>query len=469
MRITSAPISANSMAQNGPGPMPAISITLTPSSGPISVSLTCGLSLFGATIGTRPLETNRNSLMSISSEKTDFRGHDGQMLAARLERASGVPRAYALFAHCFTCTKDIYAARRISQGLAERGIAVLRFDFTGLGASEGDFGNTGFTSNIDDLIAAASFLREEHEAPTILIGHSLGGAAVLRAAEAIPEAAAVATIGAPADPAHVAHLLEDKADEIRDKGRATVNIGGRPFDIRAEFLDDITANRPRDYIGDLRKALIVFHGPRDQIVGIENAAEIFTAAKHPKSFVSLDDADHLLSRQQDADYVADVLSAWASRYIGETEKRTTPQPPDGITRVAESGTGRFTQDVWAGGHFLQADEPASFGGDNVGPTPYDLLSAALGACTTMTIRMYADRKKLPLEQVSVDVSHEKIHASDCADCETESGKVDRFSREITLSGDLDETQRARLLEIADKCPVHRTLLSEVKVETREVT
>ena len=332
--------------------------------------------------------------MAITSEKISFTGAQGDTLAARLDSPSGVPvRAYALFAHCFTCTKDIYAAGRVSKGLAAHGIAVLRFDFTGLGASEGDFANTNFTSNVEDLLAAADHLRNHYDPPKIVIGHSLGGAAVLRAAMDVPEAVAVATIGAPSDPAHVGHLIADSAEEIRAKGKAEVNIGGRPFEIGEKFLDDLTQHKPAEYIANLRKALIVFHAPRDQIVGIENAGEIFAPAKHPKSFVSLDDADHLLSRKADADYVADVLSSWASRYIGETEKNVIAKPPQGVTRVAETGTGKFAQHVWAGGHLLQADEPPSVGGNDSGPSPYDLLTAGLGACTSMTIRMYADFKK----------------------------------------------------------------------------
>ncbi|MFN3233376.1 MAG: alpha/beta fold hydrolase [Alphaproteobacteria bacterium] len=403
----------------------------------------------------------------MTSEKMMFKGADGQMLAARLDSPSEPVRAYALFAHCFTCTKDIYAAGRIARGLAERGIAVLRFDFTGLGASEGDFANTHFTSNVEDLVAAAAFLREHYDAPAFLIGHSLGGAAVLRAALDVPEAKAVATIGAPADPAHVEHLIADAADEIAKKGKAKVDIGGRPFEIGAGFLEDIRKHDPADYIGTLRKALAVFHAPRDQIVGIENAGDIFAAAKHPKSFISLDDADHLLSRKADADYVADVLSAWASRYIGETEKNLLSEPPAGVTRVREANSGKFATDVWAGGHLLRADEPVSFGGTDTGPSPYDLLSAALGACTTMTMRMYADHKGLPVERLSADVTHEKIHAEDCEECEASTGKIDRFERLITIEGDLTDEQRTKLMDIAEKCPVHRTLHSEVKVETRD--
>ena len=384
-------------------------------------------------------------------------GHD---LAARLETPSDTPRAYALFAHCFTCSKDSKAAAYVGQALAARGIAVLRFDFTGLGASGGDFADSSFSSNIDDVICAAAYLREHYAAPQILIGHSLGGAAVLAAAGRIEEAKAVATIGAPYDPRHVEHLITN-TDELMREGEGTVDIGGRPFHIRKEFLDDLKQHDPSKHIGELRKALLIMHSPRDAIVEIANAAQIFTAAKHPKSFVSLDHADHLLTRQTDAAYAAEVLAAWASRYIEAAEQQIVP----GV-RVVEAKQGRFAQDVYSGRHRLRADEPVSAGGMDSGPNPYDLLCAALGACTAMTLRIYADLKKIPLEGVSVDLHHGKVHEADCEDCESSSAKIDRIDRVLTLEGALDDAQKAKLLEIADKCPVHRTLHSKVQVETR---
>jgi putative redox protein len=402
------------------------------------------------------------------SQKITFPNSDGRQLAARLDLPAQTPRAFALFAHCFTCSKDIFAASRISQGLVERGFAVLRFDFTGLGASEGEFANTNFSSNIDDLVAAADFMRERHEAPRVLIGHSFGGAAVLAAASRVPEAVAVATIGAPADPGHVRHLLADAQAEIEAKGETEVVLGGRSFRIRQQFLEDIEGHRLTEHVARLRKALIVFHAPRDEIVGIENAGQIFQAAKHPKSFVSLDDADHLLSRREDATYVAEVLTAWASRYLRVEAAATAAPPERGDVVVAEAGTGRFAQTIRAGRHVLHADEPASFGGDDSGPGPYELLLAGLGACTSMTVRMYAERKGLPLARVEVRLEHDKIHARDCEDCETREGKLDEIRREVTIEGDLDAAQRQRLLEIADKCPVHRTLTSEIKIRTRLV-
>ena len=404
--------------------------------------------------------------MSGSTREVSIQNKAGERLAARLDLPNGPPKATALFAHCFTCTKDIFAASRISEQLAALGFAVLRFDFTGLGASEGEFANENFSSNIDDLVAAADFMREEVEAPRLLIGHSLGGAAVLAAAARVPEAVAVATIGAPFDPGHVAHLFQSAADEIAAKGEADILIAGRPFTVKQQFLDDIAAHNARDYIPALKKALLIFHAPRDTVVGIENAGEIFTAAKHPKSFVSLDDADHLLSRRADAVYVADVLASWAARYLPSVEEpRDDVGDMPGEVVVAETREGKFTQAVRAGVHRLIADEPRSFGGDDKGPGPYDYVLAGLGACTSMTVRMYAERKGWPLERVIVGMSHKKIHAEDCADCETKTGKIDEIERVIAFDGDLDDEQRARLLEIADKCPVHRTLTHEVKIRS----
>ena len=394
-----------------------------------------------------------------------FPGALGAELAARLDAPLLPPRAYALFAHCFTCSKDSKAASHISSALAEHGIAVLRFDFTGLGASDGEFANTGFSSNIADLVAAADWLRANHGAPSILVGHSLGGAAVLAAAARIPEVRAVATLGAPFDPAHVKGMLMTSIAEIEAKGEAEVSLAGRSFRIRREFLDDLDAQRQHETIAKLRRALIVMHSPVDDTVSIDNATGIFVAAKHPKSFVSLDTADHLLTRRDDARYAASVLAAWARRFVPLDDPHRI-KGEAGEVVVAETREGRFTQIIAAAGHALRADEPQSVGGLGSAPGPYDLLLAGLGACTAMTIRMYADLKKLPLERVSVRLRHEKIHAADCADCETKEGKIDRIDRVVMLEGSLDGAQHAKLMEIADKCPVHRTLHSEVKIVTR---
>lgn len=400
-----------------------------------------------------------------SPNKVTFPGALGDSLAARLDLPVGTPRAFAIFAHCFTCSKDVFAASRVSAGLAAHGIAVLRFDFTGLGHSDGEFANTNFTTNVADLLAAVDFLRQEYQAPSILVGHSLGGAAVLAAAGAVPEATAVATIGAPFDVSHVQGNFADSIDEIKTQGRAEVRLGGRPFTITQQFLDDIGAQQQAVAISNLRKALLVMHSPVDTVVGVSNAAEIFAAAKHPKSFVSLGDADHLLTERADAVYAAAVISAWSSKFVTAAAD-AWPNAPAGTVAVAEGGGGRLAQLIAVGGqHRLRADEPPEVGGADSGPTPYDLLLAALGACTTMTLRLYAERKQLPLERARVELKHDKIHATDCAECETEAGKVDRIMRTITLEGELSAEQRAALLAIAEKCPVHRTLHSEVTVQT----
>ena len=405
--------------------------------------------------------------MGRSSQAVSFPGASGHALAARLDTPSGtLPRAYALFAHCFTCSKESKAATFISEALTEAGIAVLRFDFTGLGGSEGEFANTTFSSNVGDLVAAAAWLERERGAPALLVGHSLGGAAVLAAASRIPGALAVATINAPADPAHVAGLLHGARTEIEARGEAEVELAGRTFRIRRQFLEDATAQKLDAAVAALNRALIVFHAPRDSTVGIDNASRIFLAAKHPKSFVSLDDADHLLTRRSDARYVGAVLAAWASRYLPTSAADAREPPPSGTVRVRETLAGKFQQEIAVGPHRLLADEPIAAGGDDSGPSPYDLLCAALGACTAMTVRLYARAKGIPLERIGVDLRHAKIHAEDCSECETREGRVDRIERLIELEGSLDAAMRAKLLEIADKCPVHRTLHAEVIVPTR---
>ena len=402
----------------------------------------------------------------MKSKKVSFTGHSGAMLAARLDSPDGVVRAAALFAHCFTCSKDIAAARRISGQLAARGIAVLRFDFTGLGHSAGEFGNTGFQSNIADLRAAADWLRYNGMAPQLLIGHSLGGAAALAAAPDIPELRAVVTIGAPADPAHVLHNFGAHVDDIRQHGRATVTLAGRAFEISKAFVDEVEGAALDVQIGRLKTALLVLHAPLDDTVGIENAAKIFQAARHPKSFITLDGADHLLTREADAEYAADVITAWSSRYLDLAIEDAPPDAPEGLVRVSEVEAGGFRQDVViAGKHQLVADEPVAMGGTDMGPSPYQLLAAGLGACTTMTIRMYAERKKIPLGHVSCDVTHDRCHTEDCADADGSGAKIDVFSRVIRLEGDLTEDQRTVLLGIADKCPVHKTLHGQAVIRT----
>lgn len=401
------------------------------------------------------------------SKKVEFTGALGDTLAAKLDFPNGQPRAFALFAHCFSCSKDIHAASRIARRLAGEGIAVLRFDFTGLGHSEGDFANTNFSSNIDDLVRASEHLAAEYEAPSILVGHSLGGAAVIAAAHQIPSVKAVVTIAAPADAEHVSHQFAESIEEIEEKGEATVSLAGRAFKIKKQFLDDIAGQSLENAVATLKRPILICHAPLDNSVGIENATRLFVAAKHPKSFLSLDSADHLLTREEDSHHVADVVSAWAERYAAPDP---LPKPPksvqDGVV-VQETGLGKFQNWVVNQDHAILTDEPEAVGGLNSGMTPYGFVSSGLAGCTSMTIRMYADHKKIPLDRVTVSVVHNKSHVDDCESCEAgKPVKIDVFEKEIRLEGDLDEDQRQRLLEIADRCPVHRTLHEEVKVRTR---
>ena len=401
-------------------------------------------------------------------ERFQFTGEGGHQLAAALNLPEHEPRAYALFAHCFTCGKDVLAATRISAALAANGIAVLRFDFTGLGSSEGDFANSTFSSNVADLVRAADHLRETRKAPALLIGHSLGGAAILAAAGQIPDAKAVVTIAAPSDPAHVTGLFKDRIEDIRKVGEIEVSLAGRPFHIKREFLDDIAEHGLTAHVANLHKALLVMHSPTDDTVGIDNATRIFIAARHPKSFVSLDDADHLLSQRRDSAYVADVVAAWAERYIdppAPAQAAASGEAPRQVV-VRETRNSKFQQTVMIGPHQMLADEPVAAGGEDSGPGPYDFLLAALGACKSMTMRLYADRKSLPLERATVTLAHSKIHAQDCAECETKEGMLDQIDVAIGLEGALDAEQRKRILEIADKCPVHRTLTSEIRIVTK---
>lgn len=409
-------------------------------------------------------------------QRITFPSQDGAQLAAALELPDRPPRAFVLFAHCFTCGKDIAAAARIARTLAANGFAVLRFDFTGLGGSEGDFANTNFSSNVADLLAAAAWLRSEHEAPQILVGHSLGGTAVLMAAPDIPEARAVVTIAAPASPEHVVKQFADDVAEIRDKGEAVVDLAGREFRIRRQFLDDVRDQPLTDSLGGLKRALLVFHAPFDATVPIEQATRLFSAAKHPKSFISLDGADHLVSDVADAQYVANSIAAWVVRYLSDPEpsSKSNPEPdakvevPAGQVVVGE-GNKRFLRDVASDDHAWTADEPKRVGGDNLGPDPYEHLLAALGTCTSMTVRMYANRKNWPLEEIEVILAHTREHAQDCEDCIDKPVQVDVLSQTVRLEGELDTSQRARLMEIADRCPVHKTLEKALRIDTSEST
>ncbi len=400
----------------------------------------------------------------MNTTKITFQNQEGQELVGRLEfPADRHPHNFALFAHCFTCTKNLIAVKNISKALTSNGFAVLRFDFTGLGESEGDFADTNFSGNVEDLVAAADFLKHEYEAPSLLIGHSLGGAAIIFAAAEIPSVNAIATIGAPSNPVHVKHLLKSGLEEIETNGEAVVNLSGRDFKIKKQFVDDLETKSLPETIKKIRKPLLVLHSPQDNTVGINNAEEIYRAAHHPKSFVSLDGADHLLFDKNDSLYVGEVIAGWAKRYLPtkgrvDTSLRTKHQ----VVASLDTQDG-FTTQMKVGNHYLLADEPEEYNGNDFGPSPYELVSAGLSACTAMTIQMYTQHKGWPLENVEVHTSYDKKHAEDCENCEADSAKIDTFEREIRLTGNLDEKQKARILQIADKCPVHRTLHSETQV------
>ena len=396
------------------------------------------------------------------TRKISFSNQAGHQLAARLEEPiDRKPGAYALFAHCFTCSKNLNAAHHISQALTQHGIAVLRFDFTGLGDSEGEFADTNFSSNIEDLVSAAAFLEKEYEAPQLLIGHSLGGAAVLLASLRINSVKAIATLAAPASPQHVQRLFTQDLETIRQEGQATIDLGGRSFTITQQLIDDLEEAHDKHDLAQIHHPLLILHSPDDKSVSIENASEIYQQAQHPKSFISLDGADHLLSRSADSTYAATMIGSWAQRYLSlPTQEEDAP-----VTQLVTETRAGFTTEIMVDRHSLIADEPESVGGHNLGPTPYDLAIAGLGACTGMTLRMYADQKGWPLEAVRVHMQHDKVYAEDCEHCEDPKQKIDQVERAIEIIGDLDEKQRERLVEIANKCPVHKTFEAGFKVVT----
>ena len=398
----------------------------------------------------------------MSIQSVTFPNGEGHHLAARLDcPVDRAPKAFALFAHCFTCSKNLRSVRSISRALTRHGFGVLRFDFTGLGDSDGDFSHTTFSSNVDDLLAAARFLEAEHRAPALLVGHSLGGAAVLQAAPQIPSAGAVATIGAPSRPAHVQHLLGDRIEEIESRGAARVDIGGRPFTVRKSFLDDLDDRE----LGRFRMPLLILHSPQDRTVSIDHAAELYELAVHPKSFISLDGADHLLMRRSDADYAGSVIGSWADRYIDAPAEEPLRSDHQVAVRVDTDG---LTADIAAGRHAWRADEPADVGGDDFGPTPYELLQSALGSCTAMTLRLYADRKGWDTGEITVHLDHAKKHFADSGDPETAKSRIDAIDVvvDVEKAGELGAEKLDRLMEIARKCPVHRTLTSPIRIAHR---
>ncbi|WP_190809141.1 bifunctional alpha/beta hydrolase/OsmC family protein [Flagellimonas sp. S3867] len=403
----------------------------------------------------------------MSLQKITFQNEQGQTLVGRLELpADSHPHNFAVFAHCFTCNKNLLAVKNISKGLTANGFGVLRFDFTGLGESEGDFADTNFSGNVEDLVAAAQFLEKNYMAPTLIVGHSLGGSASIFAASEIPSIKAVATVGAPSNPVHVKHLLKSGIEEIQSEGKAVVNLSGRDFTIKKQFLDDLETKSLPETAKALRKPLLIMHSPQDDTVGIKNAEEIYISAHHPKSFVSLDGADHLLSKKEDSIYVGEVISGWAKRYLNPDIKKDTRLKTKHQVVASLDGADGFTTQMKVGNHYMIADEPENYGGNDFGPSPYELVSASLSACTVMTIQMYTKRKGWVVDNVEVHTSYSKSHMEDCENCEIDSAKIDTFHREIRLTGNLDEKQKARIMQIADKCPVHKTLHSQTQVVTK---
>lgn len=400
---------------------------------------------------------------NMKSEKVQFKNKAGQILAARLDLpVEGKPRAFALFSHCFTCGKNLIAESNISTGLTQHGLAVLCFDFTGLGESEGDFGDTNFSSNVDDIIAASEFLSQTYEAPKILVGHSLGGTATLMAALKLNHVQAVATIGSPVDPAHVLRLFQERLGVIQEKGEAQVSIGGHPFTVKRQLVDDLENNFLEGAIKNLDAALLIMHTPQDSIVKIDNAARIYQAAYHPKSFISLDGADHLLSNSKDSLYAGQMIANWASRYV---DLQAQDDLETSLQAVVRTGSDGLITEIKSGGHHLLADEPESSGGANLGPNPYDLLVASLGACKGMTLRMYADHKKWDLKEVRVHLQHQKVYVDDVSDPEKAKSKIDQIEVQLEVEGNLDQSQRERLLEISTRCPVHRTLIGDIRINS----
>ena len=399
------------------------------------------------------------------SQKVTFSNAEGVSLSARLEMpVDQHPHAYAIFAHCFTCNKNLTAVRNISRSLTSNGIAVLGLDFTGLGESEGNFSDTNFSTNVDDLVQAAIFLGREYTPPSILIGHSLGGAAVIAASARIESIKAVATIGAPSDPSHVGHLFASGRSDLKEKGFAEINIGGRPFTIKQQFVQDIQEQDLNQTLRTSGKALLIMHSPQDRVVEIENAARLYESARHPKSFITLDGADHLLSNKKDSQYAGEIIGCWSKKYVQvPVGAALRSNHPVAVRLHAEDG---YTTQISVRQHGLIADEPEEVGGNDFGPGPYEFVSSGLGACTAMTLHMYARRKKWDLKEVRVHLEHHKDYATDCHDCDRPQSKIDFFDRILEIEGDLDDAQRSRLLEIADRCPVHRTLTGKVEIRTK---
>ena len=400
------------------------------------------------------------------TESLTFTNRDGRQLAGELDLAQGREKACAVFAHCFTCGKDLASHRRISRALTENGFSVLRFDTTGVGESEGAFAEKTFSTNVTDLLSAMDVLADKRQEPQLLVGHSLGGAACVFAAAERPSVNALATVATPDDLTHLKTRLPDAMDEVKTNGSTTINLGGSDIELGRPFVESLEEADLSKQLREINCPLLILHSPEDRVVGIESAAKLYRAARHPKSFICIDGADHLLSGQEDPRFAGRTIGLWAERYVQVDEP--ADERKDRGTVTVHTGRDQYYTELTAGPHELVADEPTSSGGTDRGPTPYEFLASGLGACTSMTLRMYADRKEWPLEGVTVELKHERIHAEDCERCETEEGQVDHITRTVKLEGDLTEEQRKRLIEIAEKCPVHRTLTSETVVETVEV-
>ena len=402
----------------------------------------------------------------MNNQRLKIENKKGNKLQAYLELpANQKPNHFAIFAHCFTCSSSLSAVRNISRALTIHGFGVVRFDFTGLGRSEGEFADSHFSANVDDLITVSDFLKDHYKAPSLLVGHSLGGAAVLVAASKLDTIKAVATVGAPSTVSHVKHLFSHGIDDIKNKGRVEVNIGGRPFKIDEEFVSDFDKTDLPEIIKLLKKPLLILHSPIDTIVGIKNAHELYHNAHHPKSFVSLDNADHLLSKVQDSSYVGDMIGTWVKRYFPEQENVMLDTSGEQLVAYLNLKEDNFTTTIQTAKHSFIADELDSIGGDDFGPSPYDFLSAGLAACTVMTLKMYAERKKWDLQEVYAHITYSKKHSDDLMSDIGKPTRIDHLSKKLTFIGNLDESQKERLKQIASKCPVHKTLQREVIIET----
>lgn len=400
----------------------------------------------------------------MKSERISIPNSSGHQLSAYIELpANQKPSYMAVFAHCFTCSGSFAPVRHITRELTNYGFGVVRFDFTGLGKSEGHFSDSHFSANVQDLIDVCNYVSQKYLTPSLLIGHSLGGAAAITAAHQLKDIKAVATIGAPANVEHVKHHFEHKINEVLQQGQADVNIGGRPFVINKKFVEGFDKIALLDIVKKLKKPILILHSPFDKIVGIENAQNLYHNAFHPKSFISLDQADHLLTQKEDSVYVGSVIGAWVKKYYPPKENIFLDREGEQLVGHLNLEEDQFTTSIQTKSHALIADEPLEVGGDDFGPSPYELLVAGLAACTTMTLKLYANRKKWDLKEVYVYLTHSKKHME--APGEASTNKIDFIEKKLKFVGNLTDEQRARLLEISAKCPVHRTLSNGIKFKT----